>query len=83
MHVFAGITTVVVIIFFTKSNTEEFPHSDACFNCNNKSCQRCSSLNPQELVTHQKKLKAITCQSFDCLHYIEAVATVDTENLAN
>ena len=83
MYVFTGISIVVVIISFVICNTEEFPYSDSCFDCNNKSCQRCSSLNSQELVTYQRKLKPIACQPVGCLQYIKAIAPEDTENLAN
>lgn len=38
MHVLASIAIVAVLRYFVISNTEEFPYSDECFNCKNKSC---------------------------------------------
>ncbi len=71
------------MIFFVKQNTEEFPHPDSCFDCDNKSCGKFSPLDKQHLLIHQKKLKPIASQSVFCLQPIEAIAPMDTENLAN
>lgn len=79
IHVCAGITIVVVTIFFVKWNTEDFPYPDECFNCNNKSCRRCSLLNPKKRLTHQKKLRPVARQPVGCLQYIEAIDPEDTE----
>ena len=83
MYFFTGITLLVVMIFFVKQNTEEFPHPDSCFDCDNKSCRKFIPLDKQHFLIHQKKLKPIASQSVFCLQPIEAIATIDTENLAN
>lgn len=83
MHIFAGITIVVGIILFIIRNTEEFPYSDACFDCNNKSCRRCSRPNPQKRLTHEKKLRPVVRHPVGCLQYIEAIDPEDTQILTS
>ncbi len=71
LYVLTGVISLIVIIYFVKQNSEEFPYPAECFNCNNPSCKGCTCLPPHKRLTHQKRSRPVVSQPVPCLQRVE------------